>query len=94
MRLDFGLSRSNLSAEMQKAWPYEFSLQYSVTLSSGGSGKEEGGEGGGLRTMLGVTNQGDKPFEFQMLTHTYFAVDVSRFLFFFSLPPLLFGAYS
>lgn len=66
MRLDFGLTPANLSEEMKKAWPYDFSLQYSVTL-----GKD------GLQTMLGVKNPGDKPFDFQMLTHTYFAISVS-----------------
>lgn len=68
VRLDFGLTPNNLSEEMKQAWPYDFSLQYSVTLGKGG-----------LRTMLGVTNQGDKPFDFQMLTHTYFAIpDISQ----------------
>ena len=52
---------------MKKAWPYEFSLQYSVTL-----GKE------GLQTQLKVQNAGDKPFDFQMLTHTYFRIPVSN----------------
>lgn len=66
MRLDFGLTPNNLSDDMRKAWPFNFSLQYSVTL-----GKD------GLQTMLDVRNQGDQPFDFQMLTHTYFAVPVS-----------------
>lgn len=50
---------------MRKAWPYDFSLQYSVTLSKDG-----------LQTMLNVRNQGDKPFDFQTLFHTYFAIPV------------------
>ena len=50
---------------MKKAWPYDFSLQYSVTLSKDG-----------LQTMLNVRNEGDKPFDFQTLFHTYFAVPV------------------
>ena len=67
VRLDFGLTPANLSDEMKKAWPYDFSLQYSVTL-----GKD------GLQTMLSVRNEGDKPFDFQMLTHTYFRIPVSE----------------
>ena len=66
VRLDFGLSPLGLSEEMKKAWPYDFSLQYSVTLAKDG-----------LRTMLGVRNAGSIPFDFQMLTHTYFRVPVS-----------------
>ncbi|KAL1304078.1 hypothetical protein AAFC00_000513 [Neodothiora populina] len=68
VRLDFGLTPANLSEESKAAWPYDFSLQYSVTL-----GKD------GLQTMLSVRNEGDKPFDFQMLTHTYFAIpDISK----------------
>ncbi|KAK8217420.1 hypothetical protein M8818_001176 [Zalaria obscura] len=68
VRLDFGLTPANLSDEMKKAWPYDFSLQYSVTLGKNG-----------LQTMLSVRNEGDKPFDFQMLTHTYFRIpDVSK----------------
>lgn len=65
VRLDFGLTPGNLSADVKKAWPYDFSLQYSVTL-----GKDS------LQTMLSVRNQGDKPFDFQMLLHSYFRVAV------------------
>ena len=64
--LDFGLTPQQLSEDMKKAWPYDFSLQYSVTL-----GRE------GLQAMLAVRNQGDKPFEFQTLMHTYFRIPVS-----------------
>ncbi|CAK3955894.1 glucose-6-phosphate 1-epimerase-like [Lecanosticta acicola] len=64
VKLDFGLSAANLSADAKKAWPYEFGLAYSVTL-----GKD------GLQTMLNVRNQDTKPFDFQMLLHTYFATD-------------------
>lgn len=67
VKLDFGLSAANLSDEHKKAWPYEFGLVYTVTL-----GKD------GLQTMLNVRNQGKEPFEFQMLLHTYFKVDVSN----------------
>lgn len=66
VRLDFGLTSNNLSDDMKKAWPYDFSLQYSVTLSKDG-----------LQTMLSVRNEGDKPFDFQTLFHTYFTVPVS-----------------
>lgn len=39
---------------------------YSVTLAKDG-----------LQTMLNVTNQGKEAFEFQMLLHSYWRVDVS-----------------
>lgn len=39
---------------------------YTVTL-----GKD------GLQTMLNVRNEGKESFEFQMLLHTYFKIDVS-----------------
>ena len=64
--LDFGLSSAQLSEESKKAWPYDFGLVYSVTL-----GKD------GLQTMLKVQNKGKESFEFQMLLHTYWKVDVS-----------------
>lgn len=66
VKLDFGLGSTDISDESQKAWPYEFSLVYSVTLSRDG-----------LQTTLQVTNTGDKPFEFQMLLHSYFKVKVN-----------------
>ncbi|CZT25307.1 probable uncharacterized enzymes related to aldose 1-epimerase [Ramularia collo-cygni] len=69
VKLDFGLSSSNLSSEAKKAWPYEFGLVYSVTLSKDGR----------LQTMLSVRNDGKESFEFQMLFHTYFAIeDISK----------------
>ncbi|KAK3112527.1 hypothetical protein LTR53_011110 [Teratosphaeriaceae sp. CCFEE 6253] len=64
VKLDFGLSSSQLSAESKKAWPQDFALVYSVTLARDG-----------LQTMLNVQNKGDKAWEFQMLLHTYFRVD-------------------
>ncbi|KAF2766628.1 galactose mutarotase-like protein [Teratosphaeria nubilosa] len=68
VRLDFGLSSSQLSQEAKSAWPYDFNLIYSVTL-----GKE------GLQTMLNVQNKGTQSFEFQMLLHTYFKIpDISK----------------
>ncbi|USW47320.1 Putative aldose 1-/Glucose-6-phosphate 1-epimerase, galactose mutarotase-like domain superfamily [Septoria linicola] len=68
VKVDFGLSDSNLSDEFKKAWPYKFSLVYSVTL-----GKD------GLQTMLHVRNDGDKSFDFQTLLHSYFSVaDISK----------------
>lgn len=64
--LDFGLSSSQLSDGARKAWPYDFGLVYSVTLGAGR-----------LQTILKVSNQGKESFEFQMLLHSYFRVDVS-----------------
>ncbi|KAK9775426.1 putative Galactose mutarotase-like domain-containing protein [Seiridium cardinale] len=68
VKLDFGLSHASLSAESKKLWPYSFSLQYSITLTSDNLG-----------TGLVVTNQGDQPFEVQVLLHTYLRInDVSK----------------
>ncbi|KAF1984971.1 galactose mutarotase-like protein [Aulographum hederae CBS 113979] len=68
IKLDFGLYSTALSAEARKAWPYDFGLVYSVTLS-----KE------GLQTMVTVQNEGKEAFEFQVLLHTYFRVkDISK----------------
>lgn len=53
-----------MSDEFKKLWPYSFSLQYSVTLSADNLG-----------TGLVVTNQGDKPFEIQVLLHTYLKIN-------------------
>ncbi len=64
--LDFGLSSAQLSDEAKKAWPYDFGLVYSVTLGRGR-----------LQTMLNVRNTGKQSFEFQMLLHSYFRVEVS-----------------
>lgn len=66
VKLDFGLSSAQLSEEAKKAWGYDFALVYSVTLARDG-----------LQTMLNVQNKGQQSFEFQMLLHTYFRIDVS-----------------
>ncbi|KAL4893875.1 galactose mutarotase-like domain-containing protein [Aspergillus ambiguus] len=68
VKLDFGLSHPMLSEEFQKAWPYEFGLVYSVTLT-----KES------LETSLQVQNKGSQNFDFQVLMHTYLNIeDVSQ----------------
>lgn len=54
-----------LSEEFRKAWPLEFGLVYSVTLS-----KDT------LETSLQVRNEGTQNFEFQVLMHTYFNIEV------------------
>ncbi|PGH28028.1 hypothetical protein AJ80_00283 [Polytolypa hystricis UAMH7299] len=64
VKLDFGLSTSMLSDAFKGAWPYDFGLVYSVTLSKGS-----------LETSLQIQNKGDKSFEFQTLLHTYFRID-------------------
>ena len=66
--LDFGLTHAMLSEDFRKAWPYEFGLVYSVTLS-----KE------GLGTSLQVQNKGSQDFEFQVLLHTYLSVEVGLY---------------
>jgi glucose-6-phosphate 1-epimerase len=54
-----------LSNDTKSKWPYEFGLVYSVTLSREGLG-----------TSLQVRNQGSENFEFQVLLHTYLAIEV------------------
>ena len=65
IKLDFGLSSDNLDEATRAVWPYKFGLLYSVTL-----------ERESLTTTLVITNDGDEPFEFQTLLHTYFRVKV------------------
>lgn len=64
VKLDFGLFASGLSDEFKKLWPHDFGLIYSVTLGVDS-----------LQTMLNVRNEGKESFEFQMLFHTYFAIE-------------------
>ncbi|PNP37622.1 hypothetical protein TGAM01_v200403 [Trichoderma gamsii] len=67
VKLDFGLSSENLDDAARQLWPYKFGLLYSVTLD-----RES------LKTALVITNEGDVPFEFQTLLHTYFRIkDIS-----------------
>jgi len=66
VKLDFGLSASNLDEAAKKAWPYEFGLIYSVTL-----GRE------GLTTSIVVRNEDERAWDFQTLMHTYLKVEVS-----------------
>lgn len=54
-----------LTEEFRKAWPFEFGLVYSVTLT-----KDT------LETSLQVRNEGSQNFEFQVLMHTYFNIEV------------------
>lgn len=65
VKLDFGLSSNNLSEESKKAWPFDFGLIYSVTLSKDS-----------LTTSIVVQNAGEKAWEFQTLLHTYLKVKV------------------
>lgn len=65
VKLDFGLDRNGISEEHRKAWPLDFGLVYSVTLS-----KDT------LQTVITVRNEGDESFEFQFLLHTYFKIKV------------------
>ncbi|KNG49798.1 protein kinase [Stemphylium lycopersici] len=68
VKLDFGLDRQSLSEESRKAWPLDFGLVYSVTLSKDS-----------LQAVLTVRNEGEESFEFQFLLHTYFKIqDVSK----------------
>ena len=65
VKLDFGLSASNLDGKAKESWPFEFGLIYSVTL-----GRE------GLTTSIMVRNEGDVAWEFQVLMHSYLRVKV------------------
>ena len=69
VKLDFGLDKSGLSEDARKAWPLDFGLVYSVTLSKGS-----------LQTMITVRNEGEESFEFQFLLHTYFKIQVGLVL--------------
>ncbi|TAQ88451.1 hypothetical protein B7494_g3220 [Chlorociboria aeruginascens] len=66
VKLDFGLSGSNVSEGDRGGWEGEFGLIYSVTLSREGLG-----------TSLVVRNEGDNAWDFQVLMHTYLRVGVS-----------------
>lgn len=63
VKLDFGLSNSQIG---DAKWDYPFALTYSVTLSS-----ED------LETSLVIRNTGEKNYDFQVLFHSYFRIDVS-----------------
>lgn len=68
VKLDFGLYSSGLTDEARKAWPLDFGLVYSVTLSKDS-----------LQTVINVRNEGEQSFEFQFLLHTYFKIqDISK----------------
>ena len=54
-----------LSDVFQKAWPYEFGLVYSVTLTRAA-----------LETTLQVRNEGSRTFDFQVLMHSYLKIHV------------------
>lgn len=66
VRMDFGLTSSNISPEARKAFPYSFGLIYSVTLARDS-----------LETTMLVRNEGQESFDFKVLMHTYLRVDVS-----------------
>ncbi|KAI1766132.1 galactose mutarotase-like protein [Hypoxylon sp. FL1150] len=64
VKLDFGLSSATLDDAVKSQWPYTFSLIYSVSLTPES-----------LSMSIVVTNDGDKPIDFQVLMHTYLRVD-------------------
>jgi glucose-6-phosphate 1-epimerase len=65
VKMDFGLSHSNLDEVSKKAWPFDFGLIYSVTLSREG-----------LETSILVRNEGTEAWDFQVLFHTYLRIKV------------------
>lgn len=68
VKLDFGLYSTGLTDAARKAWPLDFGLVYSVTLTKDS-----------LQTVVNVRNEGDASFEFQFLLHTYLKVkDISK----------------
>ncbi|KAL0637530.1 hypothetical protein Q9L58_003419 [Maublancomyces gigas] len=67
VQVDFGLGPENLTAGLQKQWPYPFGLIYSVTLTRTS-----------LETKILVRNEGSETFDFNWLFHTYLRVpDIS-----------------
>ncbi|TEA13733.1 Glucose-6-phosphate 1-epimerase [Colletotrichum sidae] len=64
VKLDFGLSSSNLDDETKAKWGYKFGAIYSVTLD-----RES------LSTTIVITNEGDEAFDCQVLLHTYLRVN-------------------
>lgn len=65
VKLDFGLSSSNLDEATRAQWPYSFGIIYSVTL-----------ERNSLATSMVITNEDDKAWDFEVLMHTYLRVKV------------------
>ncbi|KAA8901702.1 galactose mutarotase-like domain-containing protein [Sphaerosporella brunnea] len=68
INVDFGLGPENLTVDTRKQWPFDFGLIYSVTLTKTS-----------LQTKLLVRNEGQEPWEFNALFHTYLRVpDVTK----------------
>lgn len=68
VKLDFGLSTATLDEATKKLWPHGFALIYSVTLTPDS-----------LVTSMVITNDGNEPFDCQLLMHTYLRVgDVTK----------------
>ena len=65
VKLDFGLSSAGLDESVRALWPFAFSLIYSVSLNRDS-----------LTTSLVITSDDDKPFDCQVLMHTYLRVKV------------------
>ncbi|KAI8624768.1 galactose mutarotase-like protein [Xylariaceae sp. FL1651] len=64
VKLDFGLSSATLDDKSKELWPHTFSAIYSVTLTPDG-----------LSTGIVITNDGNEPFECQVLMHTYLRIN-------------------
>ncbi|KAK7208057.1 galactose mutarotase-like domain-containing protein [Myxozyma melibiosi] len=68
LAVQFGLGPENVSEELRSAWPYNFTLIYTVSL-----GEDT------LETSLSISNPGDVAWDFQTLLHTYFYIpDVDK----------------
>ncbi|KAF8941296.1 hypothetical protein BGZ58_000037 [Dissophora ornata] len=59
----FGLDHTSIPEEHRNAWPFDFSLVYTVKLTADT-----------IETHLKVHNVGDKAFDFNTLLHTYFLI--------------------
>jgi glucose-6-phosphate 1-epimerase len=64
LTVQFGLGPENLSDSAKAQWPYDFTLIYTVSLASPNS----------VITGLSVENTDKKPFDFNVLFHTYFRI--------------------
>ncbi|KAF9438501.1 hypothetical protein BGZ76_007484 [Entomortierella beljakovae] len=58
-----GLDHTMIPQDYRQAWPYDFSLVYTVKLTVDK-----------IETQLKVHNIGDKAFDFNTLLHTYFSI--------------------
>ncbi|KAK9471795.1 galactose mutarotase-like domain-containing protein [Dipodascopsis tothii] len=67
LTVQFGLGPESVPAALASAWPYDFTLVYTIALSETS-----------LKTSMSVENTSTTAWDFQVLFHTYFRIpDVS-----------------